>query len=214
MNSKFIVLEGLEGAGKTTGCNVVSKALQSHGIQDIIFTREPGGTPIAEKLRYLFKEGINGEFPTIKTELLMLYAARTQLVETVIQPALKRGTWVIGDRHDLSSHAYQGGGHCMDPKLIISLRNIILNNFYPDLTLYLDIPPLIGLDRIKNRSHLDRIEKKETLSFFIRIRERYLELAKLNKSIIIINASDSIEKVTTSIYVCVKNWIKQQKNLL
>ena len=105
MKSKFVVIEGLEGAGKTTARDTVVNVLREHGVSDIVFTREPGGTPLAEKLRDLFKRGIDGELPTIKAEVLMLYAARVQLVETVIKPARARRR-VVGDRHDLSSQAY------------------------------------------------------------------------------------------------------------
>jgi dTMP kinase len=144
MKSKFVVIEGLEGAGKTTARDTVVDVLRKHGINDIVFTREPGGTPLAEKLRDLFKRGVDGELPTIKAEVLMLYAARVQLVETVIKPALARGAWVVGDRHDLSSQAYQGGGRGVDQQLMASLRDTVLGDFHPDLTLYLDLPPLVG----------------------------------------------------------------------
>ncbi len=147
MKSKFVVIEGLEGAGKTTARDTVVNVLREHGVSDIVFTREPGGTPLAEKLRDLFKRGIDGELPTIKAEVLMLYAARVQLVETVIKPALARGAWVVGDRHDLSSQAYQGGGRGVDPQLMASLRDTVLGDFRPDLTVYLDLPPLVGLQR-------------------------------------------------------------------
>jgi len=106
MKSKFIVIEGLEGAGKTTARDVVVNQLRELGVEEIVFTREPGGTPLAEKLRDLFKRGVDDDKPTVKAEVLMLYAARVQLVETVILPALARGAWVVGDRHDLSSQAY------------------------------------------------------------------------------------------------------------
>lgn len=108
MKSKFIVIEGLEGAGKTTARDLLVDVLRQHGVTDIVFTREPGGTPLAEALRTLIKEGVTGEEITDKAELLMLYAARVQLVDTIIKPALARGAWVVGDRHDLSSQAYQG----------------------------------------------------------------------------------------------------------
>lgn len=151
MNSKFIVIEGLEGAGKTTARDAVVSELQQHGINDIVFTREPGGTPLAEKLRELIKQGINDEPITDRAELLMLYAARVQLVENVIKPALARGAWVVGDRHDLSSQAYQGGGREMDSGLMQSLKQAVLGDFSPDLTLYLDVTPEIGLQRARAR---------------------------------------------------------------
>lgn len=132
MNSKFIVIEGLEGAGKTTTRDTVVAVLRAQGINDIVFTREPGGTPLAEKLRDLIKQGIDGEVLTDKAEVLMLYAARVQLVENVIKPALARGSWVVGDRHDLSSQAYQGGGRGIDSQLMASLRDTVLGEFRPD----------------------------------------------------------------------------------
>ena len=147
MNSKFIVIEGLEGAGKTTTRDTVVAVLRAQGINDIVFTREPGGTPLAEKLRDLIKQGIDGEVLTDKAEVLMLYAARVQLVENVIKPALARDSWVVGDRHDLSSQAYQGGGRGIDSQLMASLRDTVLGEFRPDLTLYLDLPPAVGLAR-------------------------------------------------------------------
>lgn len=209
MKSNFIVIEGLEGAGKTTAHDVVVNALREHGVEDIVFTREPGGTPLAEKLRDLFKRGVDGEKPTVKAEVLMLYAARVQLVETVILPALARGAWVVGDRHDLSSQAYQGGGRGIDASLMSSLRDTVLGDFRPDLTLYLDLPPAIGLQRARARGELDRIEQ-EALPFFERTRARYLALAAEDSRIKTIDASQSIEQVTASINLTLKNWFDEQ----
>ena len=152
MTGKFIVIEGLEGAGKTTARQVIVDTLRENGITDLVYTREPGGTPLAEKLRTLIKDGIDGETVTDKAEVLMLYAARIQLVDNVIKPALARGQWVIGDRHDLSSQAYQGGGRGIDRKLMESLRDTVLGDFYPDFTLYLDLPPETGLARARRRA--------------------------------------------------------------
>lgn len=210
MKSKFVVIEGLEGAGKTTARNTIVSVLNQHGISDIVFTREPGGTPLAEKLRALFKHGTEGELPTVKAEVLMLYAARVQLVETVIKPALERGAWVVGDRHDLSSQAYQGGGRGIDPQLMTTLRDTVLGNFRPDLTLYLDLPPLIGLQRARTRGELDRIEQ-ETLPFFERTRARYLELAAQDQRIITVDAAQSLEQVTSDIQQVLTHWLQQQE---
>ncbi len=210
MNSKFIVIEGLEGAGKTTARDTVVATLHAQGINDIVFTREPGGTPLAEKLRDLIKQGIDGEVLTDKAEVLMLYAARVQLVENVIKPALARGSWVVGDRHDLSSQAYQGGGRGIDSNLMTSLRDTVLGEFRPDLTLYLDLPPVIGLARARARGELDRIEQ-ESLAFFERTRARYLELAAADSSIKTIDASQPLEQVSESISRVLKQWLTRRE---
>ncbi|AJQ99622.1 dTMP kinase [Hafnia paralvei] len=210
MESKFIVIEGLEGAGKTTARDTVVDVLRQQGIQDIVFTREPGGTPLAEKLRDLVKQGVENEKLTDKAEVLMLYAARVQLVDNVIKPALARGAWVVGDRHDLSSQAYQGGGRGIDSRLMQSLRDTVLGDFKPDLTLYLDLPPAIGLERARSRGALDRIEQ-ESLAFFERTRTRYLELAAQDASIITVDASQTLPEVTAAIRLALESWFAQQE---
>lgn len=209
MSARFIVIEGLEGAGKTTARDILVAVLNQHGINDIIFTREPGGTPLAEKLRELIKQGVKGEKLTDRAEVLLLYAARVQLVENVIKPALARGAWVIGDRHDLSSQAYQGGGRGIDANLMSTLRDTMLGDFRPDLTFYLDIQPSLGLQRAKKRGKLDRIEQ-ESLAFFERIRQRYLELVALDGSIITIDANQSLPVVTQDLRAALENWLQQQ----
>ena len=209
MNSKFIVIEGLEGAGKTTARDAIVATLRARGINDLVFTREPGGTPLAEQLRTLVKQGIEGEQVTDKAELLMLYAARVQLVETVIKPALARGAWVIGDRHDLSSQAYQGGGRGLDSELMQTLRDAVLGDFRPDLTLYLDVTPDIGLQRARARGELDRIEQ-ESLRFFERTRARYLTLTTDDPTILTIDATQSLEEVTASLKATLDSWLAEQ----
>ena len=206
MTGKFIVIEGLEGAGKTTAINTVARILKQHHISDLQFTREPGGTPIAEALRNIIKNGLDNEPLTDKAELLMLYAARIQLVDNVIKPALKMGKWVIGDRHDLSTQAYQGGGRQIDKVFIETLQAQVLGNFKPDLTLYLDIVPELGLMRAKSRGQLDRIEQ-QSLPFFERIRQRYLQLAERDNTIVTIDANKSIEEVTAQIETVLNSWL-------
>lgn len=204
---KFIVIEGLEGAGKSNAQKVVCDTLQAHGIE-FMTSREPGGTPIAEALRTLWKEGIDGEHTTDKAELLMLYAARTQLVETLIEPALNAGKWVVGDRHDMSTQAYQGGGRGLNEQLLTQIRTAILGDFEPDLTIYLDINPSIGLARAKGRGALDRIEQQH-IDFFHRSRQRYLDLVENNPKAVKINAELPIEQVSEQIRKAVENFLAE-----
>lgn len=205
---KFIVLEGLEGAGKTTARQTIVDTLAKYGIEQVVFTREPGGTPLAEKLRTLIKHGDPDEPVTDMAELLMLYAARVQLVENVIKPALQAGSWVIGDRHDLSSQAYQGGGRQLDQQLLTTLKQTVLGDFEPDLTLYLDLDPQIGLTRAKSRGELDRIEQQQ-LTFFQRTRQRYLELVTNNPKCVIIQAEKPLEQVSKQIEGTLSKWLEK-----
>lgn len=209
MLGKFIVIEGLEGAGKTTAKEAIIEVLKRLDIHDILLTREPGGTPLAEKLRDLIKSETE-EMITPKAELLMLYAARIQLVENVIQPALKAGKWVIGDRHDLSSQAYQGGGRQLDSRLLASLKKQILGDFKPDLTLYLDISPEVGLARARGRGELDRIEK-QNMAFFDRTRAHYLALVKQDPNAVVIKAEQPLVQVTQDIQHAVERFVLRQK---
>ncbi|WP_421292257.1 dTMP kinase [Aeromonas veronii] len=206
--SKFIVIEGLEGAGKSSAMRYVTDYLQRHGINRIECTREPGGTPLAERMRAIVKE-VHDERLTIEAELLLMYASRVQLVETRIKPALADGVWVVGDRHDLSSQAYQGGGRGIDAQLIGAIKQAVLGNFKPDLTLYLDIDPALGLQRARHRGELDRIEL-EQLSFFERTRTRYLELAAKDDSIVVIDAAQTPEQVKAAIERALDHYLSHE----
>lgn len=208
--SKFIVVEGLEGAGKSTAINAILETLRESGVEHIQNTREPGGTVLAEKMRALVKEEHEGEQLQDMTELLLMYAARVQLVENVIKPALANGQWVVGDRHDMSSQAYQGGGRQLSRDTMSSLKETTLGQFKPDLTLYLDLDPRVGLERARGRGELDRIEKMD-ISFFDRTRERYLEIANSDDSVIIINAEQKIEQVAADIKSALCSWLAEQQ---
>lgn len=210
MTAKFIVLEGLEGAGKTSARDTVVAVLKELGINEFVFTREPGGTPLAEKLRQLIKQGEGDEVITDKAELLMLYAARVQLVENVIKPALKQGKWVIGDRHDLSSQAYQGGGRGLDINLLMTLKQAVLGDFTPDLTLYLDVDPEIGLARARSRGELDRIEQQQ-IDFFQRTRQRYLQLVEVDEKSVTIDANLDFSEVNKQLRQAITQWFQRQK---
>lgn len=210
--SKFIVIEGLEGAGKSSAVCYVTDYLQRHGIDQIECTREPGGTPLAERMRAIVKE-VHDERLTIEAELLLMYASRVQLVETRIKPALAEGRWVVGDRHDLSSQAYQGGGRGIDARLIGAIKQAVLGDFKPDLTLYLDIDPALGLQRARHRGELDRIEL-EQLSFFERTRQRYLELAAADESIKVIDAGQAPEQVKAAIETALAHYLKDEPSCI
>ena len=204
--AKFIVVEGLEGAGKSTAINAILHVLARHGIDDVVKTREPGGTVLAEKMRALVKEEHEGEVLQDMTELLLMYAARVQLVENVIKPALSDGRWVLGDRHDMSSQAYQGGGRQIACETMANLKKTTLGNFKPDMTLYLDIDPKLGLERARGRGELDRIEKMD-ISFFERSRARYLEIANSDDSVFVVDAGQNIDQVAESIERVLTEWL-------
>ena len=194
---KFIVIEGIEGAGKSSAIEIVKTVLEEQKI-DFICTREPGGTPLAESLREIVKSAEHEEVVTEETELFLMYAARSQLLANRILPALEKGIWVVGDRHDLSSRAYQGGGRQINDDIIESIANITLKGFVPDLTLYLDIEPEVGLQRAKNRGALDRIEL-EKIEFFHRVRNKYREFADKESNIISIDAGAEMPQVHQAI---------------
>ncbi len=197
LKGKFIVVEGLEGAGKSTAVAHVRQHLLQLG-HEIVDTREPGGTPLAENLRSLVKQVQHDEVIAPQTELLLMYAARMQLILNVIQPALAAGKWVLADRHDMSSRAYQGGGRQLEEQFINQLRQAVLGDLVPDLTLYLDIDPAIGLERARQRGELDRIEQ-EQLAFFQRTRNKYLQIAATEPNIKVIDAGQPLSQVQQQI---------------
>lgn len=194
---KFIVIEGLEGAGKSTAIATIKAWLEQQGYP-VTCTREPGGTPLAEQLRTLVKHADSTEHIAPETELLLMYAARIQLLQNVIVPALESGHWILADRHDLSSRAYQGGGRQLGDTLIDTLRAAVLGDVRPDLTLYLDIDPAKGLARAAQRGALDRIEQ-EQLAFFERTRAKYLAIARAEPNIVVINADTDLNTVQQNI---------------
>lgn len=196
MSGKFIVIEGLEGAGKSSAMASVVTHLQAKGIAAET-VREPGGTPLAESLRELVKKKWS-EKVSSTTELLLMYASRVQLVDNVIKPALLKNHWVIGDRHDLSSRAYQGGGRQLGDELLQQIRAITLGNFEPDLTILLDVDEQKGLERARERGDLDRIEE-EDLAFFQRTRQAYLNIAAKDPAIIVVDANQSMLDVHQAI---------------
>lgn len=191
---RYLVIEGLEGAGKSTAMASVCDWLRQRGVSELVTTREPGGTPLAEAIRGLFKQPPGDENVAPATEVLLMYAARRQLLERLIWPALARGAWVVADRHDWSTLAYQGGGRGLDDALIMPIRGAALGDFRPDLTLYLDLPAEQGLARARGRGALDRIEQ-QALDFFERVRSRYQQLAAADSQAVTIDASQPLPAV-------------------
>ncbi|MCP4278931.1 MAG: dTMP kinase [Alteromonas sp.] len=204
MRGKFIVVEGLEGAGKSSVIGLIVQALKGAG-KRVEQTREPGGTPMAEAIRECVKHDWD-EIVSEETELLLMYAARVQLLTNKILPSLDAGAWVVGDRHDLSSQAYQGGGRGVSGKTMSAISDIALKGFKPDLTLYLDVEPAVGLERARGRGELDRIEQAG-LAFFERTRAKYLSLAKQDESIVVVSAMQPMEKVHQDVIAIINDYV-------
>jgi dTMP kinase len=188
MQNKFIVVEGLEGAGKSTAVNVIKAFLQEKFNQDAICCREPGGTTLGETIRSLVKDSALDEKIDPRTELLLMYASRIQLVENVIKPALDKQQWVICDRFYYSTYAYQGGGRNIDIDIIDGIHHASLGDFKPALTIYMDISPEQGLKRAASRGELDRFEV-EKVEFFERSRIQYLRMVKECPEFVRVDAS-------------------------
>ena len=207
-SSGFIVVEGLEGAGKSTVIDAIRDFLSKKG-QVVVCTREPGGTPMAEAIRECVKHPWAEEEVTQETELLLMYAARSQLVQNVIKPALASNYYVVGDRHDLSSLAYQGGGRRVELTKLHQLRQLTLGGFVPDFTLYLDIDPSLGLERARGRGELDRIEMAG-LDFFKRARQVYIDTISSMPNAIQIDASQSVGEVKKDVLSALDNWYQNR----
>lgn len=171
---KFITVEGIEGVGKSTNMEFLAGLLEARGVV-VLRTREPGGTPLAERIRALLLE--HGEEPLPDTaELLLFFAARSLHLENAIRPALARGEWVVCDRFTDASRAYQGYGRGLPMDRINTLARWVHDGLQPDLTVLLDAPAGIGMDRAERRGAADRLESEES-TFYERVREGYLALA-------------------------------------
>jgi len=193
---QFITLEGIEGAGKSTQKVALCRLLDANGIT-YIETREPGGTPYAESIRQLLLTR-SEDAPSAKTELLLMFAARAQHLETKIIPALKAGVWVVCDRFTDATYAYQGGGRQLPVDWIQSLETLVQGVRRPDLTLIFDIPVEMGLARADLRGALDRIES-EDIAFFERVRAMYQEIASRDtERVMTLDATADIDTVTES----------------
>ncbi len=198
----FITVEGGEGVGKTTNMAFLQQCLEENDIP-FITSREPGGTPLAEKIRLLLLDRENSQFDSV-AELLLVFAARAQHISEVIRPALNAGTWVLCDRFTDATYAYQGGGRELSTDLIEELENIVQQGLQPDATILLDVPPEVGLDRARQRADLDRFEI-EPQSFFERVREAYLERARQDpRRFHVVDASQALDRVQQELANIVK----------
>ncbi len=209
-NGKFITIEGIEGVGKTTQMNAICAHLEHRGIS-FIRTREPGGTPLGEAIRELLLSDSWSKMH-VDTELLLMFAARAEHLQTVIRPALKAHRWVVCDRFTDATYAYQGGGRSSAEARIGKLEDWVQGSLRPDLTLLLDVEAVVGLSRARQRSAADRFEQ-ETLVFFERVRQGYLKRARQQPSRFrVIDASRALKDVTDSITTVLDEFIQTVRN--
>ena len=191
MSGRFITLEGGEGVGKTTNLGFIEDYLRARGI-DLVRTREPGGTPLGERVRGLLLG--DGEIDA-QAELLLVFAARAQHLRDVIRPALAVGRWVLCDRFTDATYAYQGGGRGLPRERIATLETFVQGALRPDLTLVFDLPIEVGMARASARGRLDRFEQ-EGRTFFDAVRSTYLERARLEPGRYrLIDAAQTLEQV-------------------
>jgi dTMP kinase len=189
----FISLEGGEGAGKSTQNKRIVKWLSDHG-SSVVETREPGGTVISEHIRRLLLDTRNAGLNAI-SELLMMFAARSQLTQEVILPALADGKVIVCDRFTDASYAYQGGGRQLGADTVAIVEKLVLKGLQPDLTLLFDVPVELGMKRVAGRGEADRFEI-ESIRFFERVRNAYLERAAADpQRFRVIDASQDEEQV-------------------
>ena len=207
MHGKFITIEGTEGVGKTTNIEFIQTWLNQQKI-DFVTTREPGGTPLAEQIRELLLTP-RDEKVCNSAELLLMFAGRAQHLDQVIVPAIQSGRCVVCDRFTDATYAYQGFGRGMDSALISHLERLVQADLRPDLTLILDIPVEIGLQRASQRSAPDRFEREQT-EFFERVRQGYLSIAANEpQRCVVIDASQPLADVQGDITTALKSFFMQ-----
>jgi dTMP kinase len=214
-SGKFITIEGGEGVGKSTQIDAVRTLVESEGLR-VLLTREPGGTERAEKIRGLLLTPTDEPMPPI-SELLLMFAARATHLQNLILPALKGGTWVICDRFTDATYAYQGGGRSVPRERIALLEQWAQNGLRPDLTILLDAPIELALQRARRRNaergalHGDRFEREQK-DFFERVRQAYLQIARAEpQRVKIVDASLAVEKVRASVENTVKEFIRANR---
>ncbi len=204
MTGRFITVEGSEGVGKSTNMEFIREYLRTLG-KTVVMTREPGGTPVAERIRDVLLQSELGSM-TDHCELLLMFAARADHVGQIIRPALERGDWVLCDRFTDATYAYQGGGRGMDDHDIAILEQFVLQGLMPDLTVLLDAPPDVSAARRLARGISDRFEAEEA-AFFARVRQKYRERAVLDPArVALVDASGSLEEVQATLVSILKKY--------
>jgi len=206
-DGKFITLEGTEGVGKSTNVRAVVECLNAAGLE-VVVSREPGGTELAEAIRELLLE-VRVEPMAKMTELLLVFAARAQHINEVIAPALAEGNWVVCDRFTDATYAYQGGGSGFDADIIRQLETLVQGQLRPDMTIYLDVSVEIAASRIAEREH-DRFER-EQLDFFRRVRARYLSIANVESRYRVVDAGKDLETVQADVRRVVDDFIEASR---
>lgn len=205
----FLTVEGVEGVGKSTNMEFIAERITAAGFA-VMTTREPGGTPMAERIRDMLLQHGDEPLPDL-AELLLFFASRTLHVENAIRPALAAGTWVICDRFTDASRAYQGAGRGLHMDRINTLANWAHGDLNPDLTVLLDAPEELGMSRAEKRGATDRLES-EQLSFYARVRQQYLSLADTEPGrFAVIDASQPLAAVQVQIAAAVERLIKANK---
>jgi len=206
MKPQFITIEGGEGVGKSSNIAFILSYLKNKNI-DVVSTREPGGTELSEKIRTLLLDAKNNAMVS-DTELLLMFAARAQHLETLIKPSLKDNKWVLCDRFTDATYAYQGAGRGISVQRIAVLEDWVQGGLRPDLTILLDLPVEIGMQRASERSEPDRIEQEKN-NFFEAVRQSYLKMAAESpQRYRIIDASQTLEQVQKDIAAVLDEYLQ------
>jgi dTMP kinase len=209
---RFITFEGLDGCGKSTQLNRLAEVLRAEGI-DLIVTRQPGGTPIGEKIRAVLLDSRTQGLDPL-AELALMFAARSQLLEEVVNPALAEGKWVLCDRFTDSSEAYQGGGRQLGSEAVLTLHRVLCRGMQPDLTILMDsdVAASVARARRRNKEAVNAAQgdenrfEKENRAFFSRVHDKYLEIAKRDSNrVVVVDARKSADATHPQIVEAVRS---------
>lgn len=199
--ARFITFEGIDGAGKSTQIEVITETLRARGLP-LVRAREPGGTPVGEKIRGM----LLADAMDPVTETLLFFASRAELLRHLVRPSLQGGSWVLCDRFTDATYAYQVGGKGVPEDVVLSLERTTLGGFKPDLTVLFDIDPQVAAGRLSKARNPDRFEK-ESVAFFSRVREAYLERARREPGrFLLVDASRDVEAISSELKEFFASW--------